>query len=163
MTADQIINSAVIADVLKKDELTKVPILSIKECLSNEELIKLNNQIFEKNRCLNNAYKVLEQLNLPCCEGIAYVSLPDGSGYDWIKHCWNVKHTPNGDIFFDVGMELAYLESERPLSISYYLVGEFNHSDYKRLFKKDKMGGFISNADIIEEKVKTFMKENNII
>jgi len=161
MNPEEIINLAIGNGLIEPGLLRKVQVTPIQDCLTKEEIKRIDKfrEKFEPNKCLMNSYIVQEQLKLNCCEGVAYIIGNDGIGQDWIKHCWNVKHTADGDKYFDVGMEYAYTGNRRSQETTYFLLHEYKHSDYKKLFKKDKRGGFLSKAPEIKDILRNQLNE----
>ena len=156
------ITSAVEKRKIKKGYLKEINITDSSVCLSAEEqkTIKDLSSVFSKNQCMDNSCLVMQKLNIPCCEGVAYI-VPDKpenikNEGDWIKHSWNKKE----NCFFDVTKEYVFPRINAiPREIHYFLISEYRAEAYKKQKAKKGTSGFLSNAEEIKEILKEINNE----
>ena len=148
----------ILKDKLILNEITITP---IKECLNHQEQkkIKKKSREFKVKQCIDNACLVMDEINTPCCEGVAYIvpeiegNIKDGV---WIKHAWNRKE----DKYFDVTEEYIYRNMDtKPKAIHYFLLQECSQDDYKVKVERGEISGFVSNVEKIEVELKKINNE----
>lgn len=147
----------------KKNYLKEKKITDTSRCLSEEEqkAIKDLSTRFSQNQCIDNSCLVMQKLNIPCCEGVAYIvpDTPDNVRNEgaWIKHAWNRKN----DFYFDVTKEYVFPRNNAiPREIHYFLINEYCAEDYKKQKEHEGTSGFLSDAEEIKNILNKINDEN---
>lgn len=129
---------------IPKGALREIRITPTRECLdtSDNQALSLMKTSFIERSCLMNSCRTASTLNIPCCEGVAFI-IPEGGATvegGWIRHCWNKK---NG-YYFDVTRE--YAMSVPVKEMYYFMIEEHKSIEYEQQLQSTGGIEFISKA-----------------
>lgn len=152
--------TAIKKGLIEGDYIKEKIVTDTSRCLSEEEqeTVKKLSLKFEPNQCIDNSGFVMKYLNVPCCEGVAFIVLDESENQKnvgaWIKHAWNRKD----DFYFDVTKEYVFPRNNTiPREIHHFLINEYCVEDYKKQKEQEGSSGFLSDA----EKIKNILNKIN--
>ena len=87
--------TAIKRSLIESEHIKEIIVTDTSRCLNEEEqeVVKKLSLKFKPNQCIDNSGFVMKDLNVPCCEGVAFIILdvPENQKNEggWIKHAWN--------------------------------------------------------------------------